>query len=186
VAISKVLVPAEDIARAILVLRGRRVMLDADLAALYGVSTKRLNEQIQRNLDRFPSDFMFRLSGEEYAGLRSQIATSNRISSGRGGRRYPPNAFTEHGAIQAANVLNSPRAVEMGIYVVRAFVQLRELLASNKDLARRLDQLEAHIEKELAAMLSTIRQLMNPPAPKRRGIGFTANIEQKPSHILKT
>jgi hypothetical protein len=162
-------------------------MLDADLATLYGVSTKRLNEQLRRNLDRFPADFMFQLSGEEYAALRSQIATSKPISGGRGGRRYLPNVFTEHGAIQAANVLNSPRAVEMGIYVVRAFVQLRELLTSNKDLARRLDQLEARIEKKLAAhddaiaaMLSTIRQLMSPPAPKRRGIGFTANVEGEP------
>jgi hypothetical protein len=112
-----------------------------------------------------------------------QFATSN---TGRGGRRYLPYAFTEHGAIQAANVLNSPRAVEMGIYVVRAFVQLREFLSSNKDLARRLDQLEARIEKKLAthdeaiaAMLSAIRELMNPPAPKRRPIGFTADLTEK-------
>jgi hypothetical protein len=115
---SQVSIPTEDIARTIVVLRGRRVMLDADLATLYGVSTKRLNEQIRRNLDRFPSDFMWQLTAEEFAGLRSQIATSKPISSGRrGGRRYLPNVFTEHGAIQAANVLNSPRAVEMGIYV---------------------------------------------------------------------
>lgn len=110
--------------------------------------------------------------------MRSQIATSKTVTA-RGGRRYLPYAFTEHGAIQAANVLNSHRAVEMGIYVVRAFVQLREMLASNKELARRLDQLETRIEKKLsthdeaiAAMLSAIRELMNPPAPKRRGIGF--------------
>jgi hypothetical protein len=135
VAISEVPIPTEDIARAIFVLRGRRVMLDADLATLYGVSTKRLNEQVRRNLDRFPADFMFQLTGEEFAGLRSQSATSKPISSGRGGRRYLPNVFTEHGAIQTANVLNSTRAVEMGIYVVRAFVHVRELLASNKDLA---------------------------------------------------
>ena len=140
-----------------------------------------------RNLDRFPVDFMFQLTAEEATALRSQFATSKITASGRGGRRYLPYAFTEHGAIQAANVLNSPRAVEMGIYVVRAFVQLRELLASNKDLARRLDQLEARIEKKLAthddaiaAMLSAIRQLMNPPVPKRRGIGFTTNIDEKP------
>jgi hypothetical protein len=138
VANSKVLIPAEDIACAILVLRGRRVILDADLATRYGVSTKRLNEQIRRNLDRFPADFMFQLTGEEYVGLRSQIATSKPISSGRGGRRYLPNVFTEHGAIQAANVLNSPRAVEMGIYVVRAFVQLRELLQPRLSVPRNL------------------------------------------------
>ncbi len=180
-------VPVEGITSAILVLRGQRVLLDAELAALYGVATKRLNEQVRRNPDRFPADFMFQLTDEELIALRSQIATSNIIASKRGGRRYLPYAFTEHGAIQAANTLNSPRAVEMGIYVVRAFVQLREFLASNKDLARRLDQLEARIEKKLtthddaiAAMLSAIRQLMHPPLPKRRGIGFTANIEEKP------
>jgi hypothetical protein len=177
------LVPVQDITRTILVLRGQRVLLDAELAALYGVTTKRLNEQVRRNLDRFPADFMFQLTVPEATALRSQIATSN---TRRGGRRYLPYAFTEHGAIQAANVLNSPRAVEMGIYVVRAFVQLRELLSSNKDLARRLDQLEARIEKKLAthddaiaAMLSAIRQLMNPPPPKRRPIGFTADLTEK-------
>ena len=180
------LVPVQDITRTILVLRGQRVLLDAELAALYGVTTKRLNEQVRRNLDRFPADFMFQLTAAEATALRSQIATSKITVSGRGGRRYLPYAFTEHGAIQAANVLNSPRAVEMGIYVVRAFVQLRELLSSNKDLARRLDQLEARIEKKLAthdeaiaAMLSAIRQLMNPPAPKRRPIGFTADLTEK-------
>ena len=177
------LVPVHDITRTILVLRGQRVLLDAELAALYGVTTKRLNEQVRRNLDRFPADFMFQLTAAEATALRSQFATSN---TKRGGRRYLPYAFTEHGAIQAANVLNSPRAVEMGIYVVRAFVQLRELLSSNKDLARRLDQLEARIEKKLAthdeaiaAMLSAIRQLMNPPPPKRRPIGFTADLTEK-------
>ena len=115
-AISEIPIPTEDIARAILVLRGRRVMLDADLATLYGVSTKRLNEQIRRNLDRFPADFMFQLTAEEFAGLRSRIATSKPISSGRGGRRYLPNVFTEHGAIQAANVLSAERPTLTGLY----------------------------------------------------------------------
>jgi hypothetical protein len=176
------LAPIQEIARVILVLRGQRVLLDAELAALYGVTTKRLNEQVRRNLHRFPADFMFHLTAEEVAELRSQIATSN-ATAGRGGRRYLPYAFTEHGAIQAANVLNSPRAVEMSLYVVRAFVQLRELLSSNRELAKRLDQLEARIEKKLAthdeaiaAMLSAIRGLMKPPHPKRRGIGFTADL----------
>lgn len=171
-------VAAESIATQILVLRGQRVLLDRDLAMLYGVTTKRLNEAVKRNAERFPADFMFQLTAEEDLALRSQIATSKTVTA-RGGRRYLPYAFTEHGAIQAANVLNSHRAVEMGIYVVRAFVQLREMLASNKELARRLDQLETRIEKKLsthdeaiAAMLSAIRELMNPPAPKRRGIGF--------------
>jgi hypothetical protein len=179
---SKSKVPVEGITRSILILRGQRVILDSDLAAIYGVSTGRFNEAVKRNIERFPDDFMLRLSAAEYAALISQNATSK---SGRGGRRKLPWAFTEHGAIQAANVLNSPRAVAMGIYVVRAFVQLRELLASNKDLARRLDQLEARLDKKLAthdeaiaAILSAIRQLMNPPLPKRRGIGFTADLEK--------
>src|SRR5919197_752094 len=120
----------------ILVLRQQKVILDSDLAELYGVPVKRLNEQVKRNQERFPPDFMFRLNPEESESLRSQNATSK---TGRGGRRYAPYAFTEHGAIMAATVLNSERAVEMSVYVVRAFVQLRELIASNKELAQRLD-----------------------------------------------
>jgi len=167
---SKATVPAvADIPRAILVvLRRQRVILDRDLAALYGVTTTRLNEAVKRNAARFPEDFVFRLTPAEQSALMSQFATSK---IGRGGHRKPPWAFTGHGAIQAANVLNSARAVEMGVHVVRAFVQLRELLASNQALARRLDQLEARIEKKLvshdaaiAAILSAIRELMNPPA----------------------
>jgi ORF6N domain len=186
---TKAQVPTEVIASTLLVLRRHRVILDAQLASLYGVSTKRFNEQVRRNRRRFPPDFMFQLTPEEFAALRSQFATSKtRLSRpGRGGRRYLPHVFTEHGAIQAANVLNSSRAIEMGIYVVRAFVQLREVLASNKDLAQRLDQLEASIEKRLtghddaiAAMLSAIRQLMRPPSRARRGIGFTADLQGKP------
>jgi ORF6N domain len=152
--------------QAILVLHRQRVILDADLATLYGVTTKRLNEQIKRNAARFPEDFVFRLTAQKHRDPR-----------------FPPFAFTEHGAIMAATVLNSAQAVEMSIYVVRAFVQLRELLNSNKELAKRLDQLEARIEKKLTshdeaitAMLSAIRNLMDPPAPRRRGIGFTADI----------
>lgn len=174
------LVPVEDIARSILVLRGHRVILDRDLAAIYGVSTGRLNEAVKRNARRFPADFMFQLTTEESEHLRSHFAISS-----WGGRRYLPYAFAEHGAIQAANVINSNRAVEMGIYVVRAFVKLRELLASNKELARRLDELEARIEKKLtthdqaiAAMLSAIRQLMRTPVSKTRPIGFTANLQR--------
>ena len=174
------LVPVEHISRSILVLRGQRIILDSDLAAIYGVTTGRLNEAVKRNAERFPEDFMFRLSAAEHTVLLSQFAITTPV---RGGRRQLPWAFTEHGAIQAANVLNSPRAVAMGVYVVRAFVKLRELLASNKELARRLDELEARIEKKLAihdeaiaAILSAIRQLMNPPAPKRRPIGFTADL----------
>jgi hypothetical protein len=171
-------VPVEQITRTLVVLRGHRIILDRDLAGIYGVTTGRLNEAVKRNLRRFPEDFMFRLTAAEADDLRSQFAISS-----WGGRRYLPYAFTEHGAIQAANVLNSGRAVEMSVYVVRAFVQLRELLASNTELARRLDELEARIESKLtrhdeaiAAMLSAIRELMNPAPAAQRGIGFTADL----------
>jgi hypothetical protein len=177
---SPAVAPVERITGAILALRGHRVLLDNDLAAIYGVSTGRLNEAVKRNRERFPEDFMFQLTTAEYEALISQSAISKK---GRGGRRKLPWVFTEHGAIQAANVLNSPLAVEMGIYVVRAFVKVRELLTSNKELARRLDELEARIETKLAAhdeaisaMLAAIRQLMDPPGPQRRGIGFTADL----------
>jgi hypothetical protein len=173
--------PVQNITGSILLLRGHKVLLDAELAALYGVTTKRLNEQVKRNRERFPEDFMFQLAPTEEAALRSHFATS-KTPSGRGGRRYLPYAFTEHGAIMAATVLNSSRAVEMSIYVVRAFVQLRELLGSSRELAQRFAQLEARLDKKLtdhdaaiAAILSAIRELMNPPAPERRSIGFTAD-----------
>ena len=179
---AKALAAVGDITRSITVLRGHRVILDAELAAIYGVTTGRLNEAVKRNAERFPEDFMFRLSAAEHAALISQIATSK---SGRGGRRKLPWAFTEHGAIQAANVLNSPRAIAMGVYVVRAFVQLRELLASNKELARRLDELEAVRQKARHPRRGDHRHpLGDPPAhepagiPKRRGIGFTADFEK--------
>jgi hypothetical protein len=176
----------EHITRAILVLRGTKVLLDTELAVLYGVTTKRFNEQVRRNRERFPQDFMFQLTAEELTALRSQIAT---LKGGRGQhRKYLPYAFTEHGAIMAATILNSPRAVEMSVYVVRAFVQLREMLSSNRELARRFAQLETRLEKRLTehdraigAILSAIRELMHPkaPVPKRRPIGFTADIEEK-------
>jgi len=172
--------PVEHITRSILILRGQRVILDRELAAIYGATTKRLNEQVKRNRDRFPEDFMFQLTAEEAERSRSQIATLN---SGRGQNiKYRPYAFTEHGAIQVANVLNSPRAIAMGVYVVRAFVHLRNLLASNKALAQKLNDLEHKLrnhDEAIAAILSSIRELMNPPPPKRRGIGFTADIHEK-------
>jgi phage regulator Rha-like protein len=174
----------EKIASAILILRGQRVLQDSELAALYGVSTKRFNEQVHRNRKRFPADFMFQLAAEETSSLRSQIAT---LKTGRGQhRKYLPYVFTEHGAIMAATILNSPRAIEMSVYVVRAFVQLREMLASNKELARRFAQLETRLDKKLtihdeaiAAILAAIRQLMHPPVPKRRPIGFTVDLREK-------
>ena len=182
---SNIVVAVDAIASRIVTLRGQRVIVDADLAALYGVETKRLNEQVRRNLERFPADFMFTLEQDEWEALRSQFAT---LKTGRGQhRKYLPYAFTEHGAIMAATVLNSPRAVEVSIYVVRAFVQLRELLAGHKELAKRLDQLEARMERKLltqdqaiAGILDAIRQLMAPPpAPKKRPIGFVTG-EEKP------
>lgn len=154
------------------------MLLDADLATLYGVSTKRLNEQVKRNSARFPPDFLFRLTRPEVEALnRSQIATG---SQRHRGPRLAPFAFTEHGAIQAANVLNSPRAIERGIYVIRAFVHLRELLGSNVELSRKLDELErkyANHDEAIAAILSAIRELINPRPPPRRGIGFTADLD---------
>ena len=165
----------------IFVLRGQRVMLDSDLAMLYGVTTKRFNEQVRRNAERFPADFMFRLTNQELAILRSQFATSS-SSPGRptwGGSRYLPHAFTEHGAIMAANVLASSRAIEMSVHVVRAFVRLRETVAGNRELANRLDELEARIARKLSThdqaitgILDAIRALMTPLRTPRRRIGF--------------
>jgi hypothetical protein len=165
----------EAITSRIVSLRGERVLLDADLAALYGVETRRLNEQVRRNRRRFPADFIFRLSRPELDILMSQFATSR-----WGGRRKLPYAFTEHGALQAATILNTRRAVEVSVYVVRAFVLLRGALVTNRELAKRLDELEARIEHKLdshdrviAEILDAIRQMMAPPEPKpKRRIGF--------------
>ena len=165
--------PAADIARAIVFLRGQRVLLDADLATLYDVTTKRFNEQVKRNLDRFPEDFMFQLTEEEFAALRSQFATSN---LGRGGRRYLPYAFTEHGAIMAAAILNSQRAMEVSVYVVRTFVQLRNLLASNQEVMRQLTELGKKVsshDQAIAGLINAINEFMSPPEPpSKRPIGF--------------
>lgn len=161
----------DSIEEKILVLRGLRVMLDHDLAALYGVPTKRFNEQVKRNSVRFPADFMFVLTEEEARNLRSQTATSKE-PMGRGGRRYLPRAFTEHGAIMAASMLSSPRAVEMSVLVVRAFVRLRD---SHQELSRRLDELERQYlaqDKQLVILFDSIRDLMEAPAPAERRIGF--------------
>src|SRR5271170_4453400 len=166
------LVLTKKVDSTILFLRGQKVILDVDLAELYGVSVKRLNEQVKRNLRRFPSDFLFRLTRSEYSNLRSQFATS---SSDHGGRRYLPHAFTEHGAIMAATVLNSERAAQMSIFVVRAFVRLREMLASNRQLAAKIDELENRLEthdEAIQELLQAIRELMAPPKTLRRKIGF--------------
>ena len=154
-------------------IRGERVMLDADLAALYGVSTSRLNEQVRRNLDRFPTDFAFVLTPEEADILRSQIAISS--SATHGGRRHYPLVFTEHGAIMAASVVNSPRAVQMGILVVRAFVSLRVMLRSNAVLAKKITRLERKYDGQFAVVFRAIRELMDPRVESRKPIGFRSN-----------
>lgn len=152
-------------------IRGQRVMLDSDLARLYGVQLKRMNQQVKRNADRFPLDFMFQLTPQELTPLKSQIVTANL----RGGRRSLPYAFTEHGAIMLASVLNSQAAVEASILVVRAFVQLRELLLTHKELSVKLAQLESKVaghDEEIRAVITAIRQLMSPPIAVRKRIGF--------------
>lgn len=194
----------DDLRSRILTIRGQKVILDADLAAIYGVTTKRLNEQVKRNQRRFPGDFLFRLTKQELANLRSQFATSslhptdeqplrrNRSqfatgSAGHGGRRALPYAFTENGAVMAANVLNSPQAVRMSVFVVRAFVQMRELLSSNsRELAAELRQLEAKLTSRLddheTMIIDVLRRIMDlidppplPPAPKKE-MGFHTNL----------
>ncbi|MCA3252684.1 MAG: ORF6N domain-containing protein [Pseudomonadota bacterium] len=179
----------EAITLRIATVRSQRVIVDADLAALYGVETKRFNEAVKRNLAKFPADFMFTLTAEEFAALWSQFATSNdqaATSPGRGGRRYAPRVFTEHGALMAATILNSPRAVEVSVYVVRAFVRMRELAATHGDMAKRLDELEQKTEalamshdtfsrntrSQLKQVFDALRELMTPPDPPKRPIGF--------------
>jgi hypothetical protein len=161
----------EQLARQILQLRGQKVILDLHLAQLYGVPTKRLNEQVRRNARRFPQEFSFTLTNQEIAILKSHFATSS-----WGGKRKPPRVFTEHGAIMAATVLNSSRAIEMSVYVVRAFVQLRDALSANAEIGKRLGQLERKFgshDRAILEILQALRQLTQPAeAPKRRGIGF--------------
>jgi hypothetical protein len=165
---STCIVPSERIERAILVLRGHKVMLDADLAGLYGVETKVLVKAVKRNGERFPADFMFQLSEEEFAALRFQLGTSH----GRGGRRYLPYAFTEQGVAMLSCVLRSPRAVEVNIEIMRAFVRLREMLQSNAQLARRLAALERKYDAQFRIVFDAIRELMKPPDTGKRPIGF--------------
>lgn len=163
------LVPMERIERAIIVVRGEKVMLDSELAEIYGVETRILNQAVRRNINRFPVDFMFQLTVAEEESLRSQIVISN---EGRGGRRYLPYAFTEHGALMLANVLNSERAAQTSVQVVRAFVKLRQMLASNAELARKLAAMEKKYDAQFKVVFDAIRQLMSPPAKPKREIGF--------------
>jgi hypothetical protein len=185
------LLAPEAITLRIATVRGQRVIVDADLAALYDVPTKRFNEAVKRNLAKFPADFMFTLTADEWAALRSQFATLNAAgtgaSTGRGQhRKYLPYAFTEHGAIMAATILSSPRAIEVSVYVVRAFVRMRELAVTHSDLAKRLSELEDKTEAlalshdtfsrntriQLKQVFDALRELMTPPDPPKRPIGF--------------
>jgi hypothetical protein len=167
--------PVVDLTERIHSIRGVRVMLDSDLAAIYGVTAKRPNEQVKRNPKRFPADFVFQVAPKELTRLRSQNATSKNL--GRGGRRYAPLAFTEHGAIMAANVLRSERAAEMSVFVVRAFVRMREVIAGNAALQSKLNELERKVsshDESIAEIVSAIRELINPTesADPKREIGF--------------
>jgi hypothetical protein len=163
------IVPA-DVERKILFLRSERVMLDADLASLYGVETRALVQAVKRNRRRFPADFMFQLTSEEAAILRSQTVIS---SASHGGRRHAPYAFTEHGVAMLAAVLQSPRAIQVSIEIVRAFVRLRAMLVGNADLARKLATLEKKYDTQFKIVFDAIRELMAPPARARRRIGFS-------------
>jgi hypothetical protein len=173
----------DQIHRRILILRNHRVLLDEDLARFYGVSTKVFNQVVKRNEDRFPSDFRFHLTHDEVANLRSQIVTS---SSGHGGRRWAPSAFTEHGALMAASLLNSSRAIQMSLVIIRAFVELRRLMRDNRVLAAKLAELDAQVgahDEQLGAMIEAIRQLAVPTGPEHgRKIGF--NPPTKPESLL--
>ena len=173
------LVPVEHIAQSILILRGQRVLLDSNLAALYGVETGVLVQAVKRNLNRFPEDFMFQLTTEEWEVLRSQFVISK---DGRGGRRYAPYAFTEQGVAMLSSVLKSSRAITVNIEIMRAFVRMRELLASNKELAQQLAELERKVsshDQAITGILKAIRELMNPPQPTKRPIGFVYPEEKK-------
>ena len=163
------LISIEKIERAIYRIRGEKVMLDRDLSGLYEVETKVLNRAVKRNLQRFPPDFMFQLTADEADVLRCQIGTSNK---GRGGRRYLPFVFTEQGVAMLSTVLNSDRAVLVNIEIMRAFVKLRQLLASNTELARRLDELESKYDKQFKIVFVAIRELMPKPVRDRKEIGF--------------
>jgi len=160
---------AENIFRRILTVRDHRVMLDADLAELYDVPTKAFNQAIQRNMDRFPEDFMFQLTEEEFAGLRSQFVTSKK---GRGGRRYLPYVFTEQGVAMLSGVLNSHRAVQVNIAIMRAFVRMRRMLVSHEELARKVAALEGKYDSQFRVVFDAIRALMEPPKTPRQRIGF--------------
>ncbi|OFW51958.1 MAG: DNA-binding protein [Acidobacteria bacterium RIFCSPLOWO2_12_FULL_68_19] len=165
---TEALIPVERIERAILLFRGHRVMLDEELASLYGVQTKALVQAVKRNIARFPSDFMFQLDHDESASLRSQIVTSRSW----GGRRTPPYAFTEQGVAMLSSVLRSRQAVKVNIEIMRVFVRLRRMLQSNAELAKKLDELEAKYDAQFKVVFQAIRELMTPPSASSKRIGF--------------
>jgi hypothetical protein len=161
----------ERVADRILSIRGHRVILDADLAELYGVTTFHLNEAVKRNRSRFPEDFMFQMTAEEFTALKSQFAISK---LGRGGRRTNPYVFTEEGVAMLSSVLHSERAVQVNIAIMRAFVRLRELAASHKDVLLRLDEMEGKVDRQFKVVFDAIRELMKPPKTTTRRIGIDA------------
>jgi ORF6N domain len=179
------LIPIERVERLIHLARGEKVLLDADLAKLYGVATKTLNRAVKRNRSRFPQDFMFQLTADEVANLRCQIGTS---SSGYGGRRYLPFAFTEQGVAMLSSVLRSERAVQVNVAIMRAFVSLRRMLAANDVLSRKLAELERRLEKHdegIKTLFDAIRELMTPPAKPRREIGFHVKEDAVPYRVKR-
>ena len=160
-------VPLKNLMNKTVFLRGHKVMLDSDLAELYGVETKRLTEQVKRNPERFPEDFMYQLTNKEFTILKSQFATSS-----WGGRRYPPFAFTEQGIAMLSSVLHSERAINVNIAIMRAFVKLRELLLTNKELNNKLQKIEAKYDKQFRVVFEVLQQLMETPSKPRKEIGF--------------
>lgn len=180
----KKLIPSERIENRIFLIRGQKVMLDADLAGLYGVATKNLNKAIGRNRERFPQDFMFQLTREEHESLRFQFGTSK---GGRGGRRYLPYAFTEQGVAMLSSVLNSKRAVQVNISIMRVFVRLRQMVSTHKELAQKLEALERKIQShdaEIKTIFEAIRELMEPSEKPKPKIGF--QISDKKARYLKS
>jgi len=173
------LIPQERIEQRIHVFRGQKVMLDSDLASLYGVSVSRLNQAVKRNQERFPADFLFQLTPDENASLKSQSVISN-DPGGRGGRRTLPNAFTQEGVAMLSSVLHSPRAVAVNIQIMRVFVRLRQLLATHADLARKLSEMEGKYDRQFKTVFDAIRQLMAPPAePPKPPIGYLEEVRKK-------
>lgn len=179
----KEFLPAAQLSHKIYFIRKTRVMLDADLALLYGVKTKELNKAVKRNLERFPSDFMFRLKANEMEILRFQAGTSS--EGFHGGRRYLPYAFTEQGVAMLSSVLHSPRAVQVNVAIMRAFLRLRALLATHEELRRKIDDMEKRYDSQFHAVFATLRQMLETPIPRKRQIGFHAQTQAPKARAVK-